>query len=105
MVAAWLPGTHAAYYSKLKDQVDLVGPNVTGARLGWATPDYSPLTSIADLKAQGGMVENKVESRTIDGYISLDELDVSSALNFLVSEEARFITGVAFPVDAGALLA
>jgi glycine betaine/proline transport system substrate-binding protein len=50
MVAAWLPGTHAAYYSKLKDQVDLIGPNVTGARLGWATPDYSPLTYIADLK-------------------------------------------------------
>ena len=60
MVAAWLPGTHAAYYAKLKDQVDLVGPNVTGARLGWATPEYSPLNSIADLKAQGGLVDNKV---------------------------------------------
>ena len=60
MVAAWLPGTHAAYYTKLKDQVDLIGPNVTGARLGWATPDYSPLNSIADLKTQGGLVENKV---------------------------------------------
>jgi glycine betaine/proline transport system substrate-binding protein len=60
MVAAWLPGTHAAYYSKLKDQVDLIGPNVTGARLGWATPDYSPINSIADLKTQGGLVDNKV---------------------------------------------
>ena len=60
MVAAWLPGTHAAYYAKLKDQVDLVGPNVTGARLGWATPDYSPINSIADLTTQGGLVDNKV---------------------------------------------
>ena len=60
MVAAWLPGTHAAYYSKLKDQVDLIGPNVTGARLGWATPDYSPLNSIADLKSKGAIVDNKV---------------------------------------------
>ncbi len=60
MVAAWLPGTHAAYYSKLKDQVDLVGPNVTGARLGWAVPDYAPFNSIADLKTQGGLVDNKV---------------------------------------------
>lgn len=60
MVAGWLPGTHAAYYAKLKDQVDLIGPNVTGARLGWATPDYSPLASIADLKAQGALVEGKV---------------------------------------------
>ena len=60
MVAGWLPGTHGAYYAKLKDQVDLIGPNLTGARLGWATPDYSPLASIADLKTQGGLVENKV---------------------------------------------
>ncbi len=60
MVAAWLPGTHAAYYSKLKDQVDLIGPNVTGARLGWATPDYSPINSIADLKSNGAVVDNKV---------------------------------------------
>ncbi len=60
MVAAWLPGTHAAYYAKLKDQVDLVGPNVSGARLGWATPEYSPLQSIADLKSQGALVDNKV---------------------------------------------
>ncbi len=60
MVAAWLPGTHAAYYAKLKEQVDLVGPNVTGARLGWATPEYSPINSIADLKTEGGLVDNKV---------------------------------------------
>jgi len=30
--------------------------------------------------------------------------DISNALLFLVSEDARFITGVALPVDAGALL-
>ncbi len=60
MVAAWLPVTHAAYYSKLKDQVDLIGPNLTGARLGWATPDYVPLTSIPELKTQGALVGNQV---------------------------------------------
>ena len=60
MLAGWLPGTHAAYYAKLKDQVDLVGPNVTGARLGWVVPDYVALGSIADLKQQGTLVGNKV---------------------------------------------
>ncbi len=60
MLAGWLPVTHAAYYAKLKDQVDLIGPNVTGARLGWAVPDYVPLQSIADLKTQGALVGNKV---------------------------------------------
>ena len=60
MVAAWLPVTHAAYYAKLKDQVDLIGPNLTGARLGWATPDYVNLTSIPELKTQGALVGNQV---------------------------------------------
>ena len=60
MVAAWLPTTHAAYYAKLKDKVDLIGPNLTGARLGWATPDYVPLTSIPELKTQGALVGNQV---------------------------------------------
>src|SRR4051812_14752906 len=35
MVAAWLPDTHASYYGQLKDKVDLIGPNVTGAKIGW----------------------------------------------------------------------
>lgn len=60
MVAGWLPTTHGDYYKKLKNQVDLVGPNVTGARLGWAVPDYVPLQSIEDLKSKGDLVENKV---------------------------------------------
>ncbi len=34
----------------------------------------------------------------------IDAQDVTNALLFLVSEEARYITGVALPVDAGFLL-
>lgn len=60
MVAAWLPATHAAYYAKLKDQVDLVGPNVEGAKIGWAVPAYVNLSSVEDLKAKGAEVGNKV---------------------------------------------
>ncbi len=60
MVAAWLPTTHAAYYAKLHDQVDLIGPNLAGARIGWAVPAYAKLNAIGDLKTQGGLVDNKV---------------------------------------------
>jgi SDR family mycofactocin-dependent oxidoreductase len=35
----------------------------------------------------------------------VESRDVSNALLFLASEEARYITGVALPVDAGALIA
>ena len=34
----------------------------------------------------------------------VDSLDVSNAVLFLASEEARFITGVALPVDGGTLI-
>ena len=60
MLAGWLPTTHAAYYARLRDQVDLVGPNFTGARIGWATPDYTPLISVADLATRGDLVDNTV---------------------------------------------
>lgn len=33
----------------------------------------------------------------------IEPVDVSNALLFLASDEARYITGAALPVDAGAL--
>ncbi len=59
-VAAWLPVTQAAYYEKLKDKLELLGPNVTGAKIGWVVPASSPLTSIEDLKTKSAEVEGKV---------------------------------------------
>ncbi len=60
MVAAWLPATHAAYYAKLKNKVDLLGPNIEGAKIGWVVPDYVTVGSIADLKANASMFGGKV---------------------------------------------
>jgi NAD(P)-dependent dehydrogenase (short-subunit alcohol dehydrogenase family) len=34
----------------------------------------------------------------------VDPIDISNALLFLASDEARYITGIAMPVDAGFLL-
>lgn len=59
-VAAWLPLTQAAYYDKLKNRLEVIGPNVTGARIGWAVPAYSSLNSIDDLKTRSAEVEGKV---------------------------------------------
>ena len=60
MVAAWLPATHAAYYAKLKDRVDVAGANIEGAKIGWVVPDYVTVGSIADLKANAAMFGNKI---------------------------------------------
>ncbi|HEY6494157.1 MAG TPA: SDR family oxidoreductase [Trebonia sp.] len=34
----------------------------------------------------------------------VDPVDVSNAVLFLASDEARYVTGVAFPIDAGAVI-
>lgn len=53
MVGGWLPVTHAAYYTKYKNDMDDVGIIYTGGKNGWAVPAYIPeaqLSSIADLE-------------------------------------------------------
>lgn len=59
-VAAWLPVTQGAYYEKLKNRLELIGPNVTGARIGWAVPAYSSLNAIEDLATRASEVDGKV---------------------------------------------
>lgn len=59
-VAGWLPVTHAAYYEELKDQVELAGVNVEGARLGWAVPAYMDIDSIEDIASDPSVVGGQV---------------------------------------------
>lgn len=52
MLMGWLPDTHRDYYRRFADRLVNLGPIYTGARLGWAVPDYVPadkLDSLADL--------------------------------------------------------
>jgi len=60
MVAAWLPATHAAYNAKLKDKVVDLGPNVTGAKIGWAVPTYIEIASVEDIKKDPAKIGGKV---------------------------------------------
>lgn len=46
---AWLPVTHAAYMEKLGEQMENLGPNYEGARIGLVVPAYVELDSIEDL--------------------------------------------------------
>lgn len=52
MVAGWLPHTHGAQYDKYKDQVEDLGVNLKGAKIGLVVPDYMKIDSIEDLKDQ-----------------------------------------------------
>ncbi|WP_119461804.1 glycine betaine ABC transporter substrate-binding protein [Rhodospirillaceae bacterium SYSU D60014] len=55
MMMAWLPQTHQDYMEKFAGEVIDLGPLYTGARLGWAIPNYIPkdqLSSIEDLQKE-----------------------------------------------------
>ncbi|MFP4367010.1 MAG: glycine betaine ABC transporter substrate-binding protein [Bacteroidales bacterium] len=49
IVAAWLPTTHEAYLEQTRDQVENLGPNLEGAKIGWVVPEYVPVNSIDEL--------------------------------------------------------
>lgn len=48
-VGAWLPNTHRAQYKKYHDQVNDLGINLKGAKVGLVVPKYMKVNSIADL--------------------------------------------------------
>ncbi|GAE93307.1 glycine betaine ABC transport system [Gracilibacillus boraciitolerans JCM 21714] len=52
MVAAWLPATHEAQFSEFGDQLEQLGPNLEGAKIGFVVPSYMDANSIEDLKDQ-----------------------------------------------------
>ncbi|OIJ14622.1 glycine/betaine ABC transporter [Anaerobacillus arseniciselenatis] len=49
IVAAWLPGTHAAYYEDYKEDFIDLGVNLEGAGIGLVVPAYMDIDSIEDL--------------------------------------------------------
>jgi glycine betaine/proline transport system substrate-binding protein len=49
MVAAWLETTHGHYLEKVEDDVDNLGPNLEGTRIGLVVPSYVTIDSIAQM--------------------------------------------------------
>ncbi len=49
MVTAWLPGTHASYWEQTQDDVENLGANLDGARIGLVVPSYVEANSIDEL--------------------------------------------------------
>lgn len=60
MVSAWLPITHSDYYKRFDKDVENVGYNVKGAKLGWAVPTYVDVDSIADLNKYADKFDDEV---------------------------------------------
>lgn len=48
-ISSWLPVTHAAYWEKYGDDIDMVGRNLEGAKIGLVVPSYVTINSIDEL--------------------------------------------------------
>jgi glycine betaine/proline transport system substrate-binding protein len=104
MLGAWLPVTHAAYYARYKNDMEDMGIIYTGAKIGWAVPDYVPeseVSSIADLNKPD--VKSKLNS-TIQGIEpGAGEMEASekalkdydlSGYNLIRASEAGMLTAL-----------
>lgn len=49
MVAAWLPATHKDQFERFGDQVEDLGANLEGAKIGLVVPEYVDINSIEEL--------------------------------------------------------
>lgn len=59
-LAAWLPTTHESYYTRLKDQIEDLGPNLDGTKLGLAVPAYSDINSIEELNDKAKIFNQEI---------------------------------------------
>jgi len=60
MVAGWLPTTHGHYLERVKDQVESLGPNLEGTRIGLVVPAYVTIASIPELKDNAEKFDSKI---------------------------------------------
>lgn len=96
MLMAWLPDTHAAYWKKVKNKVQDLGPLYEGAQLGWVVPDYVPkdqLNSIPDLKKKS--VESKLDGKIqgIDPGAGLMQLSHKTMKAYGLKSDYRLVSG------------
>ncbi|WP_251978123.1 glycine betaine ABC transporter substrate-binding protein [Salinicola avicenniae] len=60
IVAAWLPTTHGDYLSQVEDNVEDLGPNLEGTKLGLVVPSYTDVDSLADLNANADEFDGQI---------------------------------------------
>lgn len=90
-VSPWLPVTQASLYDKHKDQLDDLGPNMEGTKLGLVVPAYMDVTSIADLSNQAAITITGIEPGA--GIMEAAENDLQDYGNLSGWELTKASTG------------
>ena len=98
MVAAWLPNTHGPQYEKYKDDLDELGENLTGAKIGLVVPSYMDVNSIEDLTNEADHTITGIEPGagiTAATEKALKEYDNLADWNLLTSSSGAMTTSLA----------
>ena len=80
MVSAWLPSLQARFLNKFKSQVDNLGPNLKGTRIGLVVPQYVSIDSMEELQAYPEMFDTKVIG--IDPHAGLMEKAAAAIIEY-----------------------
>lgn len=88
MVSAWLPHTHGDQEAEYADQMEHLGPNLEGARIGLAVPEYMDVDSIADLSDEADQTITGIDAgagvvqaadQSLEDYDNLSDWTVSTS--------------------------
>jgi len=60
ILCAWLPTTHGDYYKQVKDDVEDLGTNLEGTKLGLVVPTYTDIDSIDQLNDHADEFDGKI---------------------------------------------
>ncbi|UYF99052.1 MULTISPECIES: glycine betaine ABC transporter substrate-binding protein [unclassified Halomonas] len=60
IVAAWLPTTHADYMERIGGDVEDLGPNLDGTKLGLVVPEYTEVNSIDELNDNAELFDDEI---------------------------------------------
>ncbi|GAB3060531.1 glycine betaine ABC transporter substrate-binding protein [Virgibacillus ainsalahensis] len=96
MVAAWMPGTHAAQFEEYGDQMVDLGENLEGAKIGMVVPEYMDVNSIADLSDEAGQTVTGIEpgagvvaasEQALEDYDNLSDWEVQTSSSGAMATE------------------
>ena len=90
MVAAWLPSLQARFLKKHASEVDNLGPNLEGTRIGLVVPEYVSPASIGQLREHGEKLKNKIIG--IDPHAGLRE-KTKAALQAYSLDSFQLVSG------------
>lgn len=59
-VAAWLPSLQSRFLEEHRSDVEDLGPNLEGTKIGLVVPEYVSIDSITELDSHAGKFDNKI---------------------------------------------